>query len=88
MAAVTIGVCSLMLRVNHDERSTSRGKTSEYEGINNTSSKVKPSDTTLSAKNDIYVYFYVLVKEQNYEKNMYKCPDFFGGILPINFNVS
>jgi hypothetical protein len=29
-----------------------------------------------------------LVKEQNYEKNMYKCPDFFGGILPINFNVS
>jgi hypothetical protein len=78
IAAVTTGVLSLMLRVNQEPKLTSRGKTSEYEGINRTSSKVKPSDTTLSAKNDIFMYFYHLVEGQNYKKKKYKSPEIFG----------
>ena len=47
IAADTNGILMDSLRVSWEEMVTSRGNTSEYEGTNNTSSKVKPSLTIL-----------------------------------------
>jgi hypothetical protein len=58
IAAETIGACSNMFLENLVERSTCLGSTSEYVGINNTSSNVIPSISTLSSIKDIAGYFY------------------------------
>src|SRR5690554_1925500 len=57
IAAEIIGVFSVMFRENFVLKSTSRGRTSEYAGTNNKSSKVNPSVVILSAINDIGVVF-------------------------------
>jgi hypothetical protein len=57
IAADTIGVFNSMLRENFVLRLTFLGSTSEYAGTRSTSSKVSPSNTTLSEKNDMGNYF-------------------------------
>jgi hypothetical protein len=47
IAADSIGTFSIILLVRFERISTSRGKTSLYAGINNTSSKVSPSPNNL-----------------------------------------
>jgi len=71
MAALTIGVLMVMERENLEVRSTSRGKTSEYEGSKRTSSNVNPSKTTFSERNDMYFCFNVFINAQNYKKIVY-----------------
>jgi hypothetical protein len=58
MAAEIMGVLMVIDRVNFDDKSTLRGKASEYEGTKRTSSKVKPSNCILSERNDMFYYFY------------------------------
>jgi ATP-dependent DNA helicase RecQ len=53
IAADTIGAFKRIFWVKRVVTLTALGTTSEYEGINNTSSKVKPSNSTLSETNDI-----------------------------------
>jgi len=53
IAAEIMGIFSRILRENIDDKLTSRGITSEYDGISSTSSKVRPSITTLSEINDM-----------------------------------
>jgi hypothetical protein len=60
IAAVTMGALMIMERENREERSTSRGKTSEYEGTKRTSSKVRPSKIILSERNDMSFSFFNL----------------------------
>jgi hypothetical protein len=60
IAADTIGAFRVIFRVNRVVTLMEAGTTSEYAGINNTSSKVKPSNSTLSETNDIPEIFVLL----------------------------
>ena len=54
IAADTIGMLRVMFREKRLLRSTSFGRTSEYDGMRSTSSKVRPSKAILSSTNDIW----------------------------------
>jgi hypothetical protein len=62
MAAEIIGIFMGMFLESLVLRLTSRGITSEYDGTSRTSSKVKPSDLTLSSWKDIFAVFLRVIK--------------------------